>query len=196
VLPVLPVLRVADAASAVTDAERLIGLGVGVVELTATTPGWPEAVGTLRRDHPQVLVGLGTVRDPEAARRAVDAGAQFLVSPHLVPEVRAALGGDGSEVPLVEGGFTPTEVATAASGGLAKLFPAHVGGPAYLHTLLAVLPDAELVPTGGIGPDDVEAWLDAGAVAVGVGSALTERLARDPGAVTDWLETLRERSAS
>ena len=98
-----------------------------------------------------MLVGLGTVRDPETAQRAQDEGADFLVSPHLVPDVRAA-----TTLPLIEGGWTPTEMAAATRGGIAKLFPAHVGGPAYLRTLRAVLPDAEIVPTGGIEPEQVE----------------------------------------
>jgi 2-dehydro-3-deoxyphosphogluconate aldolase/(4S)-4-hydroxy-2-oxoglutarate aldolase len=105
--------------------------------------------------------------------------------------VRSAV--DGT-VPVIEGGWTPGEIGAAAETGVAKLFPAHVGGPAYLRTLLAVLPGAVVIPTGGIGLDDVHDWLDAGAAAVGVGTALVERLHADPGAVTDWLAALGERS--
>ena len=187
-VPVLPVLRTETAAAAVAAAERLIACGVGVVELTATTPDWAKALHSLVPDHPGVLVGLGTVRDPDTALQAQDEGADFLVSPHLVPDVRAA-----TPLPLSEGGWTPTEVATASRGGIAKLFPAHVGGPAYLRTLRSVLPEAEIVPTGGIEPADVEEWLAAGALAVGLGSALIRQLDEDPVAVTDWLSGLAER---
>ena len=187
----LPVLRTDTVSAAVAAAEQLVSCGVGVVELTATTPDWPDGVRALRRDHPDLLVGLGTVRAPATAGRALDEGVDFLVSPHLVPEVRAS-----TPLPLIEGGWTPTELAAATDVGIAKLFPAHVGGPAYLRTLRAVLPDAEIVPTGGIEPGDVEDWLSAGALAVGLGSSLTRQLTEDPKAVTDWLAGLTDGRAS
>jgi len=189
-MPVLPVLRTDTAGAAISAAERLIESGVSVIELTATTPDWPKAMHALVPDHPGVLVGLGTVRDPETAQWALDEGADFLVSPHLVPDVRAA-----TTLPLIEGGWTPTEMAAATQGGIAKLFPAHVGGPAYLRTLRAVLPDAEIVPTGGIDPEQVEEWLAAGAFAVGLGSSLVSQLEKDPGGIEDWLARLVERGA-
>ena len=76
-----------------------------------------------------------------------------------------------ARIPFIEGGFTPAEVAAAAGRGIAKLFPAHVGGPAYLRSLLAVMPGAKIMPTGGIPLAHVQSWLDAGALAVGIGSA-------------------------
>jgi len=187
-MPVLPVLRTGTAAAAVDAAESLIACGVSVIELTATTPNWAKALHALVPDHPGVLVGLGTVRDAETAQLAEDEGADFLVSPHLVPDVRAA-----TSLPLIEGGWTPTDLATAARGGIAKLFPAHVGGPAYLRTLRAVLPEARIVPTGGIEPAQVDDWLEAGALAVGLGSALVRQLDEDSAAVADWLTALAER---
>ncbi|MET0473424.1 MAG: bifunctional 4-hydroxy-2-oxoglutarate aldolase/2-dehydro-3-deoxy-phosphogluconate aldolase [Mycobacterium sp.] len=189
--PVLPVLRVGTADDAVGAVSTLAAAGLGIVELTATTPDWRVALTRVRADHPDLLVGLGTVRSARTALEAADFGADFLVTPHPAPEVRSAI--DGA-IPVVEGGWTPGEIAAAADTGLAKLFPAHVGGPAYLRTLLAVLPGALVIPTGGIGLDDVPAWLDAGATAVGVGTALVERLAADPGAVADWLAALGGRS--
>jgi 2-dehydro-3-deoxyphosphogluconate aldolase/(4S)-4-hydroxy-2-oxoglutarate aldolase len=80
--------------------------------------------------------------------------------------VRAVAERDG--VPLLEGGFTPAELAAATARGPAKFFPAHVGGPAYLRSLLAVLPGAAIVPTGGVQPDAIDDYLQAGALAVGV----------------------------
>ena len=80
---------------------------------------------------------------------------------------------DAAGVPFVEGGLTPTEVLDAASHGIAKLFPAHAGGLRYLQSLLAVAPEARIMPTGGIPLDEVRDWLAAGALAVGVGSDLT-----------------------
>jgi len=188
-IPLLPVLRVADASRAVADAEALVGCGIQIIELTATTPGWDDALRAVRSDHPDLLLGLGTVRDVETARRAVAIGVDFLVTPHAVTGVSGAEGVDG--VPVVTGCWTPTEIAAAAPAGLVKLFPAHVGGPEYLRSLLAVMPEVAVVPTGGIEPDDVPAWLDAGAVGVGVGSALTQRLANDPDGVASWVRDLR-----
>jgi 2-dehydro-3-deoxyphosphogluconate aldolase/(4S)-4-hydroxy-2-oxoglutarate aldolase len=166
---VLPVLRAPDAATALDQARRVLAAGLGVVELTATTPGWADALATLRREAPTATLGAGTVTDAPTAEEAVAAGAAFLVSPHAAPAVRAVA--ERAGVPFLEGALSPTELAAAlAAGGAAKLFPAHAGGPAYLRSILAVMPGARIVPTGGIRLEDVPAWLDAGAFAVGVGS--------------------------
>jgi 2-dehydro-3-deoxyphosphogluconate aldolase/(4S)-4-hydroxy-2-oxoglutarate aldolase len=125
------------------------------------------------------------INTAEDARRAVDSGADFLVSPYPAPEVRAFA--DDAGMVFLEGGFTPAEVAAASAHGIAKLFPAHVGGPAYLRSVLAVLPGARIVPTGGIGLAEVRDYLAAGAYAVGVGSDLVK--APDPAqAVRDLLK--------
>ena len=124
---------------------------------------------------------MSTERD---ALRAADAGADFLVSPFPAPQVRDVAG--RAEIPFLEGGLTPGELAAAASRGVAKLFPAHVGGVAYLSSVLAVLPDARIIPTGGIALADVPAWLRAGAYAVGVGRDLAEH--PDPGAAIRALD--------
>lgn len=170
-VPLVPVLRVTGADEAVVLGARLAEAGLTVLEVTATTSGWPAALDELRRHCPDVLVGAGTVTTADQARQAVDAGAAFLVSPYPAPPAVAVATERG--IPFVEGGFTPGEVAPAAARGIAKLFPAHVGGPSYLRSLLAVLPGARVIPTGGVRLADVPAWLAAGAVAVGVGSDLT-----------------------
>jgi 2-dehydro-3-deoxyphosphogluconate aldolase / (4S)-4-hydroxy-2-oxoglutarate aldolase len=165
---VLPVLRTARADEAVAQARTVLAAGLGVVELTATTPGWAAALGALRTEAPAATIGLGTVVDAATAEEAAALGAAFLVSPWPAPAARAVA--ERAGVPFLEGGLTPAELAAAAGRGVAKLFPAHVGGPAYLRSMLAVLPGARIVPTGGIRLEDVPAWLDAGAFAVGVGS--------------------------
>jgi 2-dehydro-3-deoxyphosphogluconate aldolase / (4S)-4-hydroxy-2-oxoglutarate aldolase len=167
----LPVLRVASAEQALGLTERLVEAGLPAVELTATTAGWADAVAALRARADDLVVGAGTITTADDARAAVDAGAHFLVSPYPAPAVRPVA--DAAGIPFIEGGFTPGEVADAASRGVAKLFPAHVGGPTFLRSLSAVLPGARIIPTGGIRLADVGTWLTAGAFAVGVGSDLT-----------------------
>lgn len=169
----IPVIRARTSDGAEQDAERLVAAGLDVVELTTTTPDWPRILARLCSVHPELCVGVGTMRDAADARAALDHGAQFLVSPGLRPEVRAVA--QGADALSIEGGFTPTELLTALdSGGPAKLFPAHVGGIEYLRSFLAVRPDALIIPSGGIRVDDVADWLSAGAYAVGVGRELLD----------------------
>jgi 2-dehydro-3-deoxyphosphogluconate aldolase / (4S)-4-hydroxy-2-oxoglutarate aldolase len=168
---IVPVVRVAEPDTGRRLVERLLAAGLDLIELTTTIAGWQEVAGSIRAEHPEVCLGIGTVSTAQLARQAVDAGAHFCVSPRLVPGARAEL--EGSGVPFVEGGLTPTEVLDAASRGIAKLFPAHVGGVRYLASLLAVEPQARIMPTGGIPLGEVGSWLRSGAVAVGVGSDLT-----------------------
>ena len=124
----------------------------------------------MREHAPGVTLGVGTLRSRADAEAAVAEGAEFLVTPHPAPDVRSVA--DAHGIPLIGGGFTPAEVVEAADRGVAKLFPAHVGGVAFLRSLLAVAPRARVIPTGGIALTDVPEWLDAGSFAVGVGSEL------------------------
>ena len=169
--PLLPVLRAGTAEEALDVARRLADAGLPLVELTGTTPGWSEALVALRAERPELIVGMGTMTTVADAQKAVEAGAQFLVSPWPVPTVRPVA--DEAGTVFLEGACTPAEVADASSRGPVKLFPAHLGGPTYLRSLLAVLPSARIVPTGGIRLGEVGHWLAAGAVAVGVGSDLS-----------------------
>lgn len=166
---ILPVLRTRTAKAAVEATSHCFDAGLNVVELTATTPGWPEALSRARREHPGGTIGVGTVLTVEQAHQAVELGADFLVSPCPVPAVREDLGG---RVPFLEGGLTVAELLAATRLGIAKLFPAHVGGVQYLRSVLAISPSSMIVPTGGIPLRDVPTWLAAGALAVGVGGDL------------------------
>jgi 2-dehydro-3-deoxyphosphogluconate aldolase/(4S)-4-hydroxy-2-oxoglutarate aldolase len=167
----VPVIRVQEAPTALDLVERLLAGGLDVIEITTTIDGWDQVLRTVRETYPGLCTGAGTVTTPAFAERAVAVGAEFCVSPCLVPTVRTALGPTG--VPLLEGGLTPTEVLGAARHGVAKLFPAHVGGVRYLRSLLAVAPDARIMPTGGIPLAEAAQWLEAGAFAVGIGGDLT-----------------------
>ena len=167
---VVAVLRAptADAFAAVADV--LVTAGVTAIEVTLTSRGAIEALAGLCRQLPShAVVGAGTVLTADQAKAAVDAGASFLVSPVLDTDLLAGL-----EVPFYPGGLTPTEIHTAHRAGapIVKLFPAATVGPRYLKDLHGPLPDVRIMPTGGIGVDDVPTWLGAGAVAVGRGGPL------------------------
>lgn len=170
---VVAVLRAptADRFAAVT--EVLVEEGITAIEVTLTSTRALAALATLAGTVPDhVVVGAGTVLDADAARACVDAGARFLVAPCLVPDVGAV--GAAAGVPTYPGALTPTEVLTASRGGapVVKLFPASAVRPTYLKDLSGPLPGVRIMPTGGIGLDDIGAWLAAGAVAVGLGGPL------------------------
>ncbi len=149
----------------------LVRAGVGVIEITLDDPDALAAIGRARaRDDVTVLAG--TVRLAEQVDAAVAAGAEGVVGPACsaaVLERAAELG-----VPAIPGALTPTEVeaAWAAGAALVKLFPGGLGGPRYVKDLLAPLTDVQLLVTGGVDATNARAFIDAGAVAVGVGSAL------------------------
>lgn len=144
--------------------------GIGLVEVTADTPGALEAVRAAAASGEPV--GAGTIGSVEDARAFAEAGAAFLVSAGVradVVRVAVELG-----IPAVPGALSPTEIATALDAGAdaVKLFPARLGGPDYLRALRGPFPGVAFVPTGGIRPEDVASWLDAGAACVGLGGTL------------------------
>ncbi len=154
-------------------AETLLANRITVVEVTLNTTGALESISALREQFAsQMLIGAGTVRTAEQLQAALSAGAQFSVAPNLdLATVDAAIANDVLHLPGV---FTPTEVQTAFLAGckMVKLFPSEIVGPRYLKALRAPLDDIDLVPTGGINPDNVADYVAAGAVAAGIGSAL------------------------
>jgi 2-dehydro-3-deoxyphosphogluconate aldolase/(4S)-4-hydroxy-2-oxoglutarate aldolase len=174
---VVAILRCAEPARIGAE---LIEWGVDVVEVPLNVPGSLSAISSLVARFPDALVGAGTVMSAGEAVAALDAGARFLLSPVLRPEVVAVAHEAGAAA--VPGAFTPTEVDACMRAGadLVKLFPADRLTPADLRVLLAALPDARLLPTGGITATNAANWLAAGAVAVGVGGALTREPERAP----------------
>jgi 2-dehydro-3-deoxyphosphogluconate aldolase / (4S)-4-hydroxy-2-oxoglutarate aldolase len=173
-VPIVAILRAADAGRFLEVGRVLYEGGIRAVEVTLTSRGALAAFGRLRDELPgDAVLGVGTVRSVDGAEEAVAAGATYLVAPDFRPEVVAWAVRRG--VPVVPGALTPSEVAAAwAAGATAvKVFPVSaVGGPAYLKAIRAPLPEVPLVPTGGVGLDDVGAYLVAGAAAVGIGSPL------------------------
>jgi 2-dehydro-3-deoxyphosphogluconate aldolase / (4S)-4-hydroxy-2-oxoglutarate aldolase len=150
--------------------------GFRVVEFTLTTPGALELVAEMAR-RPEVCVGAGTVLTVDDARRAVGAGARFLVAPNIDDDVVAEAARLG--VAMLPGVHTPTEMLRAHRAGapLLKLFPAPAGGPAYLRSCLGPLPFLRVVPTNGVDLSNAASWIEAGAWAVGfVGSLFDPEL--------------------
>lgn len=162
----------ADRAAELVEAVRLGG--ITAIEVTMSVPG---ALGLLadlsRRYGDQVLLGAGTVLDPETARQAILSGAQYIISPCLNVKTIALC--QRYQIAVLPGCQTVTEAMTALEAGadMVKLFPAEVLGPKYLKAVRAALPQIPFVPTGGIGPVNAGEWIQAGAVAVGVGGELT-----------------------
>ena len=166
---VLPVLRARSAAEATTQVLRCVLAGLDVIELTTTTTGWPGVLAEARASFPGTMFGVGTVLTAADATTAIAGRADFLVSPCPAPSVRRMAAG---RLPFIEGGMTVREVLAASRRGIAKLFPAHVGGPQFLRSVLALSPTAHIIPTGGIALSAAAEWLSAGAIAVGVGRDL------------------------
>ncbi len=149
-------------------------LGIGIFEVTMTTPGALEGIHELTTKLPGVSVGAGTVLTEDMAKQAIAAGAQFLVSPILDSGVVRLAQEAG--VAVIPGTFTPTEAYRAWGMGAdaVKVFPAAVLGPAYVSSIRAPLPQLEIVPTGGINLDNASSFLEAGAAAVALGTSLID----------------------
>jgi 2-dehydro-3-deoxyphosphogluconate aldolase/(4S)-4-hydroxy-2-oxoglutarate aldolase len=151
----------------------LVRGGVPGIEITFTTPDALSVVRALHEHYgDDILLGMGTLTEPEQAGQAQAAGAAFLVSPHTDPELAQAMTATG--LPVMMGALTPTEVMLARRLGsdVIKLFPGSLTGPAYVRALKGPFPDLSIMPTGGVSLDNIAQWFEAGVFAVGVGSEL------------------------
>lgn len=173
---VIAIIRARNSAGLLPAAAAIVAGGVEVIEFTLNTPdALPLITAAREKLGDRVLVGAGTVLNAAGTVQALQAGAQFIVMPGLDRgAVEAAQEGG---VPVIPGGFTPTEVMTAWNWGadLVKLFPASVGGPGYFKSILSPLSDIRLVATGGVSAENAGAFVKAGAVVVGVGGSLVDR---------------------
>jgi 2-dehydro-3-deoxyphosphogluconate aldolase / (4S)-4-hydroxy-2-oxoglutarate aldolase len=165
----------ADSSDGLLDCARALAAGgLTSIELTMTTPGAIAMLEKAAAELPDFLFGLGTVLDAETARAGILAGAKFIVTPALRPEVITLC--KRYSVPVFAGALTPTEIVCAWETGAdaVKVFPAEFFGPAYIKSVKAPLPQIDLVPTGGVTPDTIGAFLKAGATACAAGSALVD----------------------
>lgn len=174
------VIRGKDENDAKEIARHAIMGGIRNIEITFSTPNAGEVIADLLEefsDDSSVVIGAGTVMTPELAKKAMDAGAAFLVSPHFDCKIQELAQEAGSL--YFPGCATAAEIVKASQAGcpIIKLFPGGVLGPGFIKDIHGPIPEVDLMPSGGVSVDNVAAWKKAGACAVGVGSALASRVA-------------------
>jgi 2-dehydro-3-deoxyphosphogluconate aldolase/(4S)-4-hydroxy-2-oxoglutarate aldolase len=175
---IIPSVRTSSADDARFAVETVAEAGIPIVEITMTVPGALVVVAELAGAMPELVVGAGTILDIETARRCAEAGARFLTSPGLDPEIVAFARTAG--ILAMPGALTPTEVTTAARVGadFIKIFPcAPLGGPSYIQALKGPFPHIPLVAAGGVNQQTAAEFIAAGAAAIGVGRELIPRKA-------------------
>ena len=175
---VVAVIRMQDPDRLRAVIDALADGGVRAIEVTMTVPGAIDLIHRLSSTlSDDLLLGAGTVLDAQTATRVIDAGASFVVSPVLKPAIIDVCHRNG--VAALPGCFSPTEILTAWESGadIVKVFPATALGPSFFTDVRGPLPQLKLMPTGGVTLDNAGDWIRAGAVAVGVGTALLDRAA-------------------
>ena len=189
----VPVLRAESEGQALALASAIAAGGVTVLEVTMTVPGAIAVMGRLAKERPDILIGAGTVLDPETARMCILEGAQFVVSPALNVKTIEMCHRYG--VAVLPGALTPTEIVTAWEAGadVVKVFPASaLGGAKYLKSVKAPLPQIEMIPTGGVSLATAAEFLEAGAFALGVGADLVDTKAIAKGTPETITENARK----
>jgi 2-dehydro-3-deoxyphosphogluconate aldolase/(4S)-4-hydroxy-2-oxoglutarate aldolase len=174
------VIRAGNSGEAIRIAEACAEGGATVVEVTFTIPGAADVIQRLseRSADSSLIVGAGTVLDPETARLAILSGAQFVVSPAMNAETARLC--NRYQIPYLPGAGTVREIIEAMESGadIVKVFPGETTGPAFVKAVKAALPHAALMPTGGVSLENVRSWIESGCVAVGVGGNLTRTAAQ------------------
>ena len=190
---IIAVIRARSAEQVPAVCEALLAGGVAALEITLSTP---DAIAAIRDAcacfGDRALVGVGTVLDADTCRAALVAGAQFVVTPILRPELVAIV--HAADRPIMLGAYSPTEAQLAHEAGadFIKIFPADGLGPSYMKALRAPLPHLRLVPTGGVDVNNVAEFLKAGCAALGVGSLLVSAKILE---ISDWPELTRRAEA-
>ena len=172
------VVRLTDPTKLIKVSEAIYAGGVSAIEITMTVPNAIKMIEEASKVlGSYMLVGVGSVLDPDTAQKAIDAGAKYVVSPIFKKEIIETA--HKNNIPAMPGAFTPTEIQTAYEAGadIVKVFPADVVGMAFFKGILAPMPHLKLMPTGGVSLTNAGDWLKAGACAVGVGTALLDKKA-------------------
>ena len=189
---VIPVIRASSKEEALAVIEAIVAGGVTTIEITMTVPGAVELIAEVSRRE-ELLIGAGSVPDPESARECIDAGAKFIVSPATNFDTIEYC--NEREVPVMPGALTPTEIANAWDAGadLVKVFPADsMGGAKYLKSVKAPLPHIKLIPTGGVNQSTAADFIRAGAEAIGVGADLCDLAAIREGRAGEITEAAKK----
>jgi 2-dehydro-3-deoxyphosphogluconate aldolase / (4S)-4-hydroxy-2-oxoglutarate aldolase len=190
---IIPVLRASSTEQAHAIVEAISAGGIDVIEVTMTVPGAIDIIRELRRTRADLLIGAGTVLNPETAHICIQEGSQFIVTPVTnIPTIELC---QKHSIAVFPGALTPTEILTAwqAGGDAIKVFPASaMGGAPYLRSLKAPLPQIELIPTGGVSTATAADFLRAGAFALGVGADLCDGSAIADGKPEKISQTARE----
>ena len=187
---IIAVVRAQKSEHVIPLSEALLAGGVIAIEITMTTPNAIAAIRDARQKlGERALIGVGTILDADTCRSALQAGAEFVVTPVLRPEFVPIV--HGAERPIMLGAYTPTEAQTAHEAGadFIKIFPADTLGPGYIKGIRAPLPHLRIVPTGGVDVHNVADFLKAGCAALGVGSSLVSaKILQD----ANWPELTRK----
>lgn len=175
-LGIVAVIRAETPEKAGNIVKAVMAGGVSAIEITMTVPGAIDVVKEVARQfvNEDIILGVGSVLDSETARTAILAGAQYIVSPHLNPGVIKLC--NRYQVPCMPGAMSVKEVVEAMELGaeIVKVFPGEVVGPNFIKAVRGPLPQANMMPTGGVSLENVRDWFEAGAVALGVGGSLTK----------------------
>jgi 2-dehydro-3-deoxyphosphogluconate aldolase/(4S)-4-hydroxy-2-oxoglutarate aldolase len=177
-LGAIAVIRMSDTEKLKKVSEAIHKGGVSALEITMTTPNALSVIENLSKSMgSEIIVGVGSVLDAQTAISAINAGAQFVVSPVFKPDIVETV--KKLDIPVMPGAFTPTEIQTAHESGadIVKVFPADIVGMSFFKSVLAPMPYLKLMTTGGVTLTNAGEWLKAGACAVGVGTALLEKRA-------------------
>lgn len=190
---IIPAVRTSTAAEAVFASEAVFRGGIPVVEITMTTPGAIDVISQLMRGNPEVIVGAGTVLDVDTAGSCIEAGASFLTSTGLDPELVEFA--RAQKIPMIPGALTPTEVIVARKAGAAfiKIFPcASMGGPSYIRALRGPFPDVRFIASGGVTQNSAAEYIRVGTNVLGIGRELLPAEAIR-GKNSDWIYELSRR---
>ncbi len=174
---IVPVIRAKTAEKAKKITEAVKEGGINIIEITMTVPGAVDVIDDLTElysDDPKVIFGAGSVMDGKTALNCIQAGAEFIVGPALDLEMIEVA--NRYQKPVIPGAMTPTEVKKAMEAGadVVKIFPAGLFGPKIIKSIKGPMPQAELLPTGGVSHDNVQDWIEAGSFAVAAGSAIVD----------------------
>jgi 2-dehydro-3-deoxyphosphogluconate aldolase/(4S)-4-hydroxy-2-oxoglutarate aldolase len=190
---VIPVIRASSKEEALAVIEAIAAGGITTIEITMTVPNAVELIASLSSTRDDLLIGAGSVLDPETARECIAAGAQLIVSP--ATNFDTILYCNETEIVVMPGALTPTEIVNAWDAGadFVKVFPADsMGGAKYLRSVKAPLPDIKLIPTGGVNQSTAAEFIKAGAEAIGVGADLVDLVAIREGRTEDITSAARK----